>query len=214
MHFLAQAILPLLTLTAVATAGISAEAPPAAAPASSPADLSSIYNQVAVAKAKAELSIRAMKQDVDSRQNGIEAARGIIESCREKASSKYESLRQAEESRGEMKDEVFLAACSAALEKLDADNRESSDVRTELDIRLQHAQMLSEKMFDAYESAENIERSFKDAVVDLAVILQLFTLIESKAAEASKEAKAVAAAYAVLPKPWQDALSTADSFSK
>ncbi len=219
MQSMFKKLLPLLVLGAIGSSVFSAEKTPVVAvpPASGTAaatDLTASYLAIAVAKAKTEASLSALTQLIDSRTNGMNDMRGQIDLSRQKALSTYDTLRDEEEAKESQKNSSFIASCQAAHTKLETASNQSNQERSLLDQKLSISAEQIGALRNVYNSAENLERSLKEAHLDLSAVERVYSDVEYKTKAIEVVVKESMSAYAVVNKTWATLKKEAETFNK
>ena len=218
MNTMLKKILPLLVLGALGSNFFAAEKPAAikVAPVSSVApanDLVATYTAIAAAKVKAEVALSTLAQLVDSRTNGMNGVRTQIDGARQKAMSIYDTQRNNEEAKGELKNISFITSCLAARTKLDSATTQTNQERSTLDQKMGMAAEQFGALRNAYNSAENLERSLKEARLELAAVERVYSDIEYKSKSIETVIKDSLSAYSVIDKTWSTLNKEAESFT-
>ena len=202
MNIVSKIILPLVAIGALATHASSAEpAPAATAPATAP-DVATAYTTLAAAKVKAEVAVATLAQAVDGRTNGARENREKTEAMRQKVVELYDKAKAHEETKGDMRDQTMIASFSATRTSLDTQWNEANLERQAIEQKLNMAGDQFGALRGVYSSTENLERSMKEARLDLSPAELIYGQIVSKANSAESTVKEALAANAALSKKW------------
>jgi chromosome segregation ATPase len=183
------------------------EKPPTAA------DIVASYTAAATARAKADAQLTIVSQDLDGKISGIDAARPKIDNDRNSAQQKYDELFQAENKKGDIKDQGFMDAIQATKNKVEDKFRDTQGTRNDLDTRQRNDWGLSNSLRQALNNASVVESCLKDAHADISLMVQIYAEIEAKAADLDADAKDIGTTYAGLATTWDGELAKANAFA-
>ena len=217
MSFIPKTLTSLILVAAVPI--FSAEAPvpspkaqvavaPAAA-VTSTSDMLNAYTQVAAAAAKAEAVLTTLATLVDSRKNGVEENRRMIDSARQKAVDLYEKARRAEEGKVIDKSPTASLSLEEAKNRIEAQAKETNDERSSLDTSLRLAEEQSNALRNAFNRCEELSKATKDARLDVAPLQQVYSQLENKGQALTASASKSISAYGVIKDAWTKSLEEA-----
>lgn len=198
MNIVSKVILPLIAIGALAAVPASA-AETTNVPTS---DVTASYATLAAAKVKAEVAVTTLAQAVDGRTNGAKESRGTVEAMHQKAVDMYDKARADEESKGDKRDQTLIASLTAAKTSLDAQWEEANMQRNAIDQKISLAGEQFGALRNAYNSTENLERSMKEAHLDLSSAEHIYGQIATKANTVESTVKEALAASAALSQKW------------
>ena len=197
MNIIFKVILPLIAISALAAHASSAETAPVAAP-----DVAAAYATLAAAKVKAEVAVTTLAQAADGRTNGAKESRATVEAMHQKVVDLYDKARADEESKGDKRDQAMIASFSATKTGLDAQWNEANLERNAIEQKISVAGEQFGALRNAYNSTENLERSIKEARLDLSSAEHIYGQIASKANTVESTVKEALAASAALSQKW------------
>ena len=176
-------------------------------------DEKAAFRAIAQARTEAELALRDCRAVMDDQKSGWRSTYDIMNKNREDASRMLDVAQQKEGQKGEARDQAFIDECQRRRRSIDVNWREMEvKARPPLEVSYRDAVMTYQRLSNVMYRLMDLENSWKDTNLDLAILKPLYETVDKQAKQAKAQADKALEDLKKLAMLWEDSLKQVKAY--